>query len=483
MFNYFVPNVTDEQMRKLESNGISVSGFIISGVVGVLIAEPDVGKFLDLFGWEILQCKRSGYEGVKWCEVVTRRNATEVIQGPRNPPPVAEAPSEVQPSPKEPNVVHGLFGLLPNLSHYVRMIEESLVPVVGRVEFSFPCGLTRVDDGIFQVKIFSSRKETPQLLIYGPRHVWDIPVDYTGLCYDASGTGFAIRDPATGFAVAELIENNLFIHYNIGRAGSENELKIFKRILEETVTELTASPEVKEERRKKYEAEEAERRRKEEEERRKQSMAAYTAMRRSWCSKEISRIKKNITIERDSVEQARAAYLERARALYVSEQTLELLSSKEADSGEAYAQEFSKLVAIPKIKDVRFDGFEMLVDTDVLYCIHPETKIRYEIGAFEIRIRPDGKVRWFNKTRRVDGVRNDMHAPHVFADGHACLGTMAEMIVDLICHYDYVSLAMVCIQFIETVNVNDDAGKYITEWPEAPVEEKKEEKKEVVTTA
>ena len=60
-----------------------------------------------------------------------------------------------------------------------------------------------------------------------------------------------------------------------------------------------------------------------------------------------------------------------------------------------------------------------------------------------------------------------MHAPHVFHNGRPCLGNMTEVIPELVANYEFAALAMVAIQFIESVNVNDSAGMHINKWPVA----------------
>jgi hypothetical protein len=138
-----------------------------------------------------------------------------------------------------------------------------------------------------------------------------------------------------------------------------------------------------------------------------------------------------------------------------------------------YGQEYDKLLVIPKVRDVQVAPGVVKVFTDTLYCVDPRSGKRHEIGAFRIEIYRDGQnggVRWFNLTRRIDAYRDDMYAPHVFSDGKACLGNTQDIFPELIGNYEFAAAAMVAIQFVESVNVDDSAGKYVNRWPEAPAE-------------
>jgi hypothetical protein len=67
----------------------------------------------------------------------------------------------------------------------------------------------------------------------------------------------------------------------------------------------------------------------------------------------------------------------------------------------------------------------------------------------------------------VDGFEEDMNAPHVYSDGHACLGNVEDLFPELIAKRDFASALQLAIVFIESVNVNDSAGKKIDHWPVA----------------
>ena len=120
------------------------------------------------------------------------------------------------------------------------------------------------------------------------------------------------------------------------------------------------------------------------------------------------------------------------------------------------------------VTNIEVDDKKIKVFTDTLYCTDPRTDILHEIGEFRIEISFNGKedcVRWFNLTRDINGNMPDMQAPHVFKNGKACLGNAAEIFPELIANFEFAAVALVAIQFIESVNTDDSAGKHIDSWP------------------
>ena len=75
-----------------------------------------------------------------------------------------------------------------------------------------------------------------------------------------------------------------------------------------------------------------------------------------------------------------------------------------------------------------------------------------------------------------------MQAPHVFLEGHACLGNAQEVLPQLVANLDIDLAAAYAIQFIESVNTADAAGAAIGNWPLAKEQPVQQEKKDVATT-
>lgn len=146
---------------------------------------------------------------------------------------------------------------------------------------------------------------------------------------------------------------------------------------------------------------------------------------------------------------------------------IDYLVNNREEAAKRYVNDFDKLFDSPKVVDVRVNGDRIQVFTKTLYCVDPRSNLTHEIGAFRIDIHINGGVRWHNLTRTVNGHWSGCQAPHINSNGEACLGNMEEVIPQLTADYEFAALAMVCIQFVESVNVNDSAGQYINRWPVA----------------
>jgi hypothetical protein len=132
-----------------------------------------------------------------------------------------------------------------------------------------------------------------------------------------------------------------------------------------------------------------------------------------------------------------------------------------------FVEELQRLREIPQVRDVRVVPGVLLVYTHKLYATARDTKARHEVGEFLIRIRLDGTnggVRWFNSSRRINGVRPAMNAPNVYADGTPCADEMVQTLIELIAQCQFATVAELAIQFIETTE-DDELGKTLDRWP------------------
>ena len=132
-----------------------------------------------------------------------------------------------------------------------------------------------------------------------------------------------------------------------------------------------------------------------------------------------------------------------------------------------FGREFDKLRSMKKVIKVEVGSSNIVIYTKTLYCKHPNTKRIHEIGKFKITIPTTngGSVKWENLTRRVDGHQSKQMAPHIWEDGSACLGNTQQVFPELIAQYEFSTVAMIAIEFVESVNISDGAGKHLGNWP------------------
>lgn len=188
------------------------------------------------------------------------------------------------------------------------------------------------------------------------------------------------------------------------------------------------------------------------------------------CSKRFEKTvegtKKAIADGHAAVTKLQEELVKKIREARGAECKLEQLEASRGAQAEGYGQEFDKLLVVPKVMRVEAKEGKVVVYTDTLYCLDPRTGVRHEIGAFRIELDTTrGAPRWFNLTRRVDAYKSQQMAPHIWSDGDACLGNTAEVFPELIGNYEFAAAALVAIQFVESVNTDDSAGKHIIRWP------------------
>lgn len=116
---------------------------------------------------------------------------------------------------------------------------------------------------------------------------------------------------------------------------------------------------------------------------------------------------------------------------------------------------------------LKIEGNIFKVFTDTLYVVDPRTSWKHEVGKFRLELEcGTGTIRIYNLTRLVLGYSGQkMNAPHVFANNTMCAGNFVETTAELFGKHDYSNLASTLIIFLESVNVEDSAGRMVFRWP------------------
>lgn len=150
-------------------------------------------------------------------------------------------------------------------------------------------------------------------------------------------------------------------------------------------------------------------------------------------------------------------------------------TAKDNKSLADWEQEFQRIISHPQVEEVEIDSISVTITvfTTVIYCRNPDTNIIHELGKFRIVIPMwEGEILWINRTRsvRIPAKSWIMQAPHVLTDtGNACLGTYHGLFAELLANYEYAAVVSMAITFLESVDPDDSAGRYITKFPIAEV--------------
>ncbi len=160
-----------------------------------------------------------------------------------------------------------------------------------------------------------------------------------------------------------------------------------------------------------------------------------------------------------------------------------LLDSDETYDPSRFAAEYDRLMTNPLIKRVKMSRGGMTVYTNILNVTDPRSKVEHEIGEMSIYIDIQRyNVVTKNLTRKIDGLDPGMHAPHVFPDGQMCLGNMTEVIPKLIGAYQLADAAEMLLAILQTVNVEDAAGRRVDRWPRSVKQIEADKAKEAAKT-
>ncbi len=142
------------------------------------------------------------------------------------------------------------------------------------------------------------------------------------------------------------------------------------------------------------------------------------------------------------------------------------LTVRKGTESETLGKEFDNLGRIKKLNRVSFRGDKLVMSLDTMRVTDPRTKKQHEVGKVEVTMDPvRGEVFFKNKTRLVHGMEQHMHAPHVFGTGKPCLGSLSQALPKLVSGYEFAVAIQMIIAFLESVNVDDGAGKHVDRWP------------------
>lgn len=429
--NFFIC-LEPEQLKKLQDAGVAFCNF----EHGVLIENTELENALVALGAELAGESPTEWSGVRAIQLRLRTTT---------PPPKATVVFE------GPNL-EAKEVILPSLETFASRVG-CLVRVTN--PHSDPSRVSTSEEE-YHVRFWSApegRRQTKVHEIFGYR---THNGQYDALSASDDPTARVLRDPA-GTPYAELVGRTCYVLFDLPHIREGNTKLIAEALFEAVWAEMSMTPE-----------ERAERESRAREEMRKRSRERYI----SECTR---RFDKTLAGTKDTIERGHVAVrnlqeqiVRQIRETTGAERKLAQLEASRPEMTSAYGKEFDRLLAVPKVKNVQVVDGVVKVFTDTLYCVDPRSGKRHEIGAFRIEIvTSNGDVRWHNLTRTVSAYWEGSNAPHVSGSGHACLGSMAEIIPELVGNYEFAALALVAIQFVESVNTDDPAGKYIDRWPVA----------------
>ncbi|MCC6978364.1 MAG: hypothetical protein IT343_08585 [Candidatus Melainabacteria bacterium] len=323
------------------------------------------------------------------------------------------------------------------------LVREILTPVVRSNVIIRDCNgqnAAPVDDGKFRIFMHSSPIGAP--CMNAPEQIWGHRMIKREAAFAPSAHGVPLIDD-NGFIVGEIVGRNLYLHMHYIHFGAKLEAALAAKLLLEVRKEVQAA------------AVEAD------EDAIKRRVAEHYVQE---CTRQYA-VGKALKVSAGDLAAAQSDFHGHLRGALLEEFDLLRLQAAPA---EEIGREFDELTQLANVTGVKVEGDKIVVSTDVLYCVHPRSHVRYEIGAFDIQIcTSTNMIKWFNKTRKVSGGSGKMNAPHVDPNGNACMGNTKDLFPALIQKREFASAVQLAIAFVEAVNLEDNWGAYITNWPVA----------------
>lgn len=303
------------------------------------------------------------------------------------------------------------------------------------------------------IYVNASRKGAGEELITldEPLKINGIDNDFTTFL-QPNGAGVVITSE-NGIALAEYFRdtNELFILFNLFKQYNTNALDIFEYILKQW-DELVWKP-IKLE-----------------------NSWIHTSNKeeliKRFKERMIKQKKEQIKEDREQVKRYEESIHEYKRKIkHIYDNLIRLRNQIEVDEknienvNEKLIADLDLIVNHPKVSDLHIKDGKFIIYVPNVYAYDDDDN-RYYIGNCRIEINlEDADVRFFgDNPRKSYWTSRDPH-PHVNGnDGRACLGNVSSTIAELASRNEIYALTLVCIDFLESVNTQDTAGRNIRNW-------------------
>lgn len=358
-------------------------------------------------------------------------------------------------------------GSLINKDIFIKNTKEILSPVVDKdiiidVVHCFTRKPPYRNRNKIYIYIWSAPPESIRSDLQVPEKIWGIGVNCRDCPYLPSSLSYEIYDSTTKYCVGEIFDDKyIYIFHDICHYGTADEVKLYCKFLQE-VTKYYTIPEKDRIKLVKESILQG------------QNRLFISCMDQRIC-KLLNDYKKSYKTTTEAIANTVASLAENIKQKDFLSHSIEIYeklnSTKHED--EWYLDELNKIRNHKRITNILITRTHFGFTTDIIYCEHPDTGKLYEIGIFDVTISYGSHIIFNNKTRKVNGFESSMNAPHVFKDGNACFGDISKTVSELLAYNELYLLVNLLINFLESVNTSDAAGKYLTKWPEVDPTTKK----------
>ena len=133
-------------------------------------------------------------------------------------------------------------------------------------------------------------------------------------------------------------------------------------------------------------------------------------------------------------------------------------------------KDLEQILTLDKIKSITSssDGKGLSVRTELLYGYTQHNRC-FKLAPYNITINfIDGSIRFDcpQAFKRRSCWSESCPHPHISTEGEACFGNIASTIAQLLADMELFALITILLNYLESINVEDVAGEYCTNWDE-----------------
>ncbi|HHX67441.1 MAG TPA: hypothetical protein GX708_05215 [Gallicola sp.] len=287
------------------------------------------------------------------------------------------------------------------------------------------------------------------IILENPLKINNIENNFTEFLPPLKENSTLITSPE-GVILAEYFEtgNELYILFDILKKFNDNNLKIFSFIMEE-LNNLVWKPKTMEKSWKYGDKDKL--------------IKTFTEEIEKQKKETIRNIQFQIDNIKADIESCRLTF----RRLYTTLANKRQALEREKDTTniiEKIQKDLDLIINHEKIQDIQIINNKFHVFTNDIY-IYDKNNRKYYGGKYKIVIDLQDNIFIFSDNpRRGYWTPRDPH-PHVSGhNGEACFGNIDETIIELSSQTELYALVLILINFLESVNIDDAAGKYIINW-------------------
>ena len=149
---------------------------------------------------------------------------------------------------------------------------------------------------------------------------------------------------------------------------------------------------------------------------------------------------------------------------------IEVIQKASDEKQDKIKKDLEQILALDKIRSITpsSDGKALNVRTELLYGYTQHNRC-FKLAPYNITINfIDGSIRFDcpQAFKRRSCWSESCPHPHIATGGEACFGNIASTIAQLIADMELFALITVILNYLESINVEDIAGEYCTNWDE-----------------